>query len=106
MLSKPRIRTLPVAWTRRLVITALATVQLLFLTNACADELLINGDFESPAIAADSFEITNPDSWAGTGDIRIFNGNYGSPGFPGPVNGQQYRSEERRVGKECRSRWS
>ena len=27
-------------------------------------------------------------------------------GRDGPVWGQEYRSEERRVGKECRSRWS
>jgi hypothetical protein len=76
---------------RRLIMTVLTTAALVFFPNARADELLLNGFFESPAIATDSFEIANPDSWVGTG-ARIINGSYGFPGYPGPFAGQQYMS--------------
>src|SRR5689334_24124063 len=37
---------------------------------------------------------------------RIFNQAAYAPGFLGPMYAPLLRSEERRVGKECRSRWS
>ena len=36
--------------------------------------------------------------------VRVFPTAVGKPGTPSPAG--SYRSEERRVGKECRSRWS
>ena len=65
----------------------------------------------TPAADGTSFVVVAPDASAvdlclletdGTGRVlserRV--------GMHGPVRGAQLRSEERRVGKECRSRWS
>ena len=38
--------------------------------------------------------------------VEILNGRPGYINFLDAFNGYQLRSEERRVGKECRSRWS
>src|SRR3712207_9244237 len=60
------------------------------------------------------FAVLNPDyMWpsAGVGEAEAFGGGegYSLVSFFGKANynyADKYRSEERRVGKECRSRWS
>jgi len=71
--------------------TKIATLALCiaFGFSAHAQNLLLNGSFDSPTEPANTFSIAVPDSWVGSGDIRILNGDY-SPGYPLPHSGQQY----------------
>src|SRR5258708_16408707 len=65
-------------------------------------------------IGTGSIDITvEPDEgWVNLGTYRVMIhdrdtlGFYISPGKQGRIMREKYRSEERRVGKECRSRWS
>lgn len=65
----------------------------LLATSTQAQNLIINGGFESPTVPANTFSQTVPDSWlgsgAGGGYIGTINGNY-SPSYPLPHTGQQY----------------
>src|SRR5262245_35104545 len=58
-----------------------------------AQNLILNGAFESPTVPANTSSQTIPDSWLGggfgDGYIGIINGDY-SPGYPLPHGGQQY----------------
>jgi hypothetical protein len=56
---------------------------------AHAQNLILNGSFESPSIAANSILQTTPVSWLGGNQPIIINGDY-SPGIPLPQDGQQY----------------
>ena len=58
--------------------------------SANAQNLLLNGSFESPGIPANTIAIATPDAWQGSASTRIISGNYGSPEFPGPEDGHQY----------------
>ncbi|MSU57246.1 MAG: hypothetical protein EXS35_03525 [Pedosphaera sp.] len=60
--------------------------------SAHAQNLLLNGSFESPAIPANAISTATPTSWQGNGSpfIRVLNGNYGVPEYSGPQDGQQY----------------
>ena len=58
-----------------------------------AQNLILNGSFESPTVPANTFSQTVPDFWIGSGYgngyIGIINGNYG-PLLPLAHSGQQY----------------
>lgn len=56
--------------------------------SAHAQNLLLNGSFESPAIPANTISLATPTSWQG--GHRLLNGNYGGSEYPGPQDGQQY----------------
>lgn len=60
--------------------------------NPHAQNLLLNGSFESPAIAPDSRVIGTPSSWQAIGNIRIMSGSFDVPDLQGPEDGQQYIS--------------
>src|SRR4051812_41999856 len=58
---------------------------------AHAQNLILNGSFESPSIAANSVLQTTPVSWLGGNRPNIINGDY-SLGIPLPQDGQQFVS--------------
>jgi len=70
------------------IITILAVVTVGF--SAEAQNLLLNGSFELPAIPANTIAMASPSSWQGSISARVINGNYGVPEFPGTQSGQQY----------------
>src|SRR5947209_14521946 len=59
---------------------------------AHAQNLLLNGSFESPSIPANSFQRATPTSWIWSGPpALIHNGNSGDPFvWPLPEEGQQF----------------
>ena len=63
-------------------ITTLAVCVVIGL-SAHAQNLLLNGSFESPAIPANTIAIACPSSWQGSASTRIINGNYSFPDLPG-----------------------
>lgn len=74
----------------KLLVTFL-TASVFVALPAHAQNLLLNGSFESPSIPANSVLQTTPDSWLGGNQPTIINGDY-SPGIPLPQDGQQYVS--------------
>jgi hypothetical protein len=72
---------------RRVVIAMLAAGVWI---HASAQNLILNGDFESPLIPANSIQHATPDSWTWESAVAfIFNGSYG-PIWPLPESGQQF----------------
>jgi hypothetical protein len=72
---------------RRMLFKILAASALLAAPTH-AQDLILNGSFESPTIAANTSSLTTPTSWSGT-QVSIISGDY-SPGYPLPHDGQQY----------------
>jgi hypothetical protein len=71
-------------------ITTLITSALVVLA-AQAQNLILNGSFESPALPINSQVITNPTYWTTIGAVWLKNGTACvSGGCPGPEDGQQY----------------
>ncbi len=67
------------------IVTLAACV--VFGFSAHAQNLLLNGSFESPVIPSDSQQVMTPTSWTVGVDAHILNGNYGA--FPYPQEEQQ-----------------
>ena len=61
--------------------------------------------FKAMAAGTKSFEVRKNDRPYHTGDYVALN-EWNSEQYTGKCTLQKIRSEERRVGKECRSRWS
>jgi hypothetical protein len=55
-----------------------------------AQNLILNGGFESPVIASNSIQIIAPTSWTAGSFGAIVNGNGSNPALPSPLAGQQY----------------
>lgn len=72
----------------RIIVTTLAA-SVLFAVPTHAQNVIVNGSFESPSIAANSVLQTTPASWVGGNLPFIINGDV-SPGIPLPQDGQQY----------------
>lgn len=78
--------------------TAITTLAIcgIFASSALAQNLLLNGSFESPLIPSNTFQTGTPNDWTSGGPIGyIFNGvpanDTGLPGsWPGPEDGLQY----------------
>jgi hypothetical protein len=73
---------------------AIARAGFLAFTLLCsplaAQNLILNGGFESPAIASNSRQATVPTSWTGGPFTVIVNGNGSVAELPFPQEGQQY----------------
>ncbi len=61
---------------------------MLLTCSVHAQNVLLNGSFESPSIPSNSVLDTDPVSWSGTNFV-IINGDH-SPSYPLPQDGQQY----------------
>ncbi len=72
---------------------ALATfaTTVLLAAQTHAQNVILNGSFESPSIPANSILQATPDSWLGDSQPVIVNGDI-SPGYPLPQDGQQFVS--------------
>ena len=61
-------------------------------TSAGAQNLILNGGFESPLIPNNSRQTKTPISWTVGSSAILINGNGGTAIFPLPQEGQQYAS--------------
>ena len=61
-------------------------------TSAGAQNLILNGGFESPLIPNNSRQTMTPISWTVGSSAILINGNGGTAIFPLPQEGQQYAS--------------
>ena len=90
----------------------ICTVAILVLGTSIAQANLTNGGFETGDLsgwaATPSYvsAVTSAAGLAGTPDWSPVDGDYFAYLETGVGEGIYTRSEERRVGKECRSRWS
>src|SRR3954452_23791289 len=70
-----------------LILSFLLTAQ----AFAAAENVLVNGSFEAPALTPGAYVITSPTSWQGV-RTRLINGDGGEPEYPGPQDGEQFVS--------------
>lgn len=72
---------------------ATLTVSMILGLSAAAQNLILNGSFESPVITSNSYQAISPTDWlpSGTPDAFLHNGNSGDPSvWPLPQDGQQF----------------
>jgi len=55
-----------------------------------AQNLILNGGFESPVIPSNTLQTVTPTSWTAGSFTAIVNGNGSHPALPSPLEGQQY----------------
>lgn len=73
---------------KRIVLATMVST-VLFVAQAHAQNVILNGSFELPSIPANSDLETTPVSWLGENRPLIFNGDLG-PEYALPQDGQQY----------------
>lgn len=76
--------------------TFLIVVAALLTAQSHAQNILVNGSFESPSLAPNSILQTTPLSWLGENPRVLVNGDY-APGIPLPQDCQQFGVLQRLV---------